>query len=84
MCSGPAQAAAGTPPLAAEYLSGLSAEGWENKAMFCTGKVINVTFLIFNKTYMSLEEKYSSDTVDQEATNTFINQGRKQSQQGKN
>jgi len=47
----------------------------EKKAMLCAGKVMNATFIIFNKTYMRLEEKYSSDTID-EAANTSINLGR--------
>lgn len=33
---------------------------------------------------MKLEKKYSGDTTDQAAANTFINWGRNQSQQGKN
>lgn len=56
----------------------------EKEAMLCTGKVMNVRFIIFNKVYMRLEEKYSGDTIDQAAANTFINRGRNQSQQGKN
>lgn len=54
------------------------------KQLLRTGGVINVTFIIFNKTYMRLEEKYSGDAIDQTAANTFINRGRNQSQQGKN
>lgn len=73
ICRNTAFAKVRTCTIATVYLFGLSVEESEKETMLCAGKVMNVTFIIFNKAYMRLEEKYSGDTTDQAAANTFIN-----------
>lgn len=55
-CSNPAYAKVRTFTIATVYLFGLLVEESEKEAMLCTGKVMNVTFIIFNKTYEIGEE----------------------------